>query len=157
MHAFFSFIISEKLEVLSELDNRIIVTNQTVIMKHRPVASGWRVSRTSVATCTCIRVGHNSEFPTSQNLYEDDVCKYREYWTCEKMKMSKGLLGGRSRYQGDLRTAKNPRIKNSPSRLQLDLWPLKIKWSGGTDQAIEHTFCQPKNLIAVANTSTGDV
>ena len=58
MHACF-FIISEKLEVLSELVNPINVTNQTFIMKHRPVAPGWRVSRTSVAMCTCTRVGHN--------------------------------------------------------------------------------------------------
>ena len=45
MHIF----ISEKLEVLSKLVNLINVTNQTFIMKHRPVAPGWRVSRTSVA------------------------------------------------------------------------------------------------------------
>ena len=32
--------------------------NQTFIMKHRPVAPGWRVSRTSLATCTCTRVDH---------------------------------------------------------------------------------------------------
>ena len=57
IHVFFS--ISEKLEVLSELVNPISVTNQTFIMKHRPVAPGWRVSRTSVAMCTCTRVGHN--------------------------------------------------------------------------------------------------
>ena len=37
MHIF--FIISEKLEVLSELVNPINVTNQTFIMKHRPVLS----------------------------------------------------------------------------------------------------------------------
>ena len=34
------FIISEKLEVLSELVNPIDVNNQTFIMKHRPVAQG---------------------------------------------------------------------------------------------------------------------
>ena len=27
-------------------------------MKHKPVAPGWRASRTSVAMCTCTRVGH---------------------------------------------------------------------------------------------------
>ena len=52
------FIISEKLEVLSELVNPINVTNQTFIMKHRPVAPGWRVSSSSVAMCTYTRVGH---------------------------------------------------------------------------------------------------
>ena len=31
-------------------------TNQTFIIKHRPVAPGWRVSRASVAMCTCTRV-----------------------------------------------------------------------------------------------------
>ena len=36
MHVF--CIVSEKLEVLSELAN---VTNQTFIMKHRPVTPGW--------------------------------------------------------------------------------------------------------------------
>ena len=45
-------IISEKLEVLSELVNPINVTNQTFIMKHRPVAPRWRVSRSSVVMCT---------------------------------------------------------------------------------------------------------
>ena len=45
---FFFFIIIEKLELLSELVN---VTNQTFIIKHRPVAPGWRVSRSSVAMC----------------------------------------------------------------------------------------------------------
>ena len=54
MHArFFFYYLYEKLEVLSELVNPINVTNQTFIMKHRPVAPGWRVSRTSVAMCTC--------------------------------------------------------------------------------------------------------
>ena len=57
--ACFFCIISEKLEVLSELVNPINVTNQTFIMKHRPVALGWRVTRTSIALCTCTRVGHN--------------------------------------------------------------------------------------------------
>ena len=51
------FIIYEKLEVLSELINP--VTNQTLIMKYRPVIPGWKVSRTSVAMCTYTRVGHN--------------------------------------------------------------------------------------------------
>ena len=37
IHARFS--VSEKLEVLSELVNPINVTNQTFIMKHRPVLS----------------------------------------------------------------------------------------------------------------------
>ena len=50
------FIISDKLEVLSDAIN---VTNQIFIMKHSPVAPGWRVSRTSVAMCTCTGVGHN--------------------------------------------------------------------------------------------------
>ena len=53
------FIISEKLEVLSELVNPINVTNQTFTMKHRPIVPGRRVTRTSVAMCTCTRVGHN--------------------------------------------------------------------------------------------------
>ena len=43
--------VSEKLEVLSELVKPINVTNLTFIMKHRPVAPGWRVSRSSVAIC----------------------------------------------------------------------------------------------------------
>ena len=52
------FFLSKKLEVLSELVNPANFTNQTFIMRHRPVAPGWRVSRTSVAMCTCTRVGH---------------------------------------------------------------------------------------------------
>ena len=48
---------AEKLEVLSELVNPINVTNQTFIMKHRPVTPGWTVARTSVAMCTCTGVG----------------------------------------------------------------------------------------------------
>ena len=68
------------------------------------------------------------EFPTLQSVYEGDVCKCRKYWTCEKMKMSGGLLGGRSRHQGDLWTARNQTIENT--RLQFDLWPLKTKRSG---------------------------
>ena len=32
------------------------------------------------------------------------MCKY---WTCEKMKMSGGLFGGRSTIKGGLQTAKN--------------------------------------------------
>ena len=36
------------------------VTNQIFIMKHRPAAPGWRVSRTSVAMCIYLaRGGHN--------------------------------------------------------------------------------------------------
>ena len=50
------FIISEKLEVLTELVNPVKVTNQTFITKHRPVTPGWRVSRTSVANIKCVRV-----------------------------------------------------------------------------------------------------
>ena len=57
MHFFIIFIISEKLQVL-RLVNPINITNQTFIMKHRPVAPGWGASRTSVAMCTCTRVGH---------------------------------------------------------------------------------------------------
>ena len=38
-----------RIHALSELVN---VTNQTFIMKHRPVARGWR------AMCTCTRVDH---------------------------------------------------------------------------------------------------
>ena len=57
MHVFLS-IISENVEVLSELCNPINTTNQTFIMKHRPVAPGCRASRTSVAICTCTKVGH---------------------------------------------------------------------------------------------------
>ena len=95
------------------------------------------------------------EFPTLQNFYEGDVCKYREYWRREKMMMSGGLLGGRSRYQGDLQTTKNQRIKNA--RLQFDLWPPKIKRSGASEGNDQATFCQSKNLIAVANASTSNV
>ena len=51
------FTISEKLEVLSALVNPINVTNQTFIIKRKPVAPGWWVSRSSVAMCTCTRVG----------------------------------------------------------------------------------------------------
>ena len=53
------FIISDKLEVLRELVNPANVTNQIFIMKHRPVAPGWTVSRIVVAMCTCTGVGHN--------------------------------------------------------------------------------------------------
>ena len=34
-------------------------------MKHRPVAPGWRVSRTSIDMCTCTRVGHKFMQPKS--------------------------------------------------------------------------------------------
>ena len=66
--------------------------------------------------------------------------------------------GAESRHQGDLETAKNQRIKNA--QLQFDLWPLKIKQPGTSEennQVIKHTFCQSKNSIAVANASTGDI
>ena len=56
MHVFLS---SQKLEILSELVNPINVTDQTFTMQHRPVAPGWRVTRTSVAMCTCTTVRHN--------------------------------------------------------------------------------------------------
>ena len=51
MHIFL-FIISENVEVLSELVIPINIINQTFIMEHRPVTPGWRASRTSVAICT---------------------------------------------------------------------------------------------------------
>ena len=44
---------------LADAFSSVNVINQIFIMKHRPVAPGWRVSRTSVAMCTCIRIGHN--------------------------------------------------------------------------------------------------
>ena len=46
------------IHAVSKLVNPVNVTNQTFIMKHRPVAPGWRVSKPSVATCSCTRVGH---------------------------------------------------------------------------------------------------
>ena len=49
MHVFYHDGIYENLEILSQLVNPINVTNQTFSMKHRPVAPGLRVSRTSVA------------------------------------------------------------------------------------------------------------
>ena len=67
------FIIYEKLEVLSELDNPVNVTNQTFIMKHRTVTPGWRVSRTSVAMCTCTRVGHNFNMQPKLVLHDDVI------------------------------------------------------------------------------------
>ena len=68
--------------------------------------------------------------------------------------MSGGLLEGRSRHRGDLKTAKNQRIKNA--WLQFDLTP-EIKPSGaseGNKQAIKDTFCLSKNFITVANALT---
>ena len=68
-------------------------------------------------------------------------------WT----KRSKPFSGGRSMDQGDIRTAEKTTNKNA--RLQFDLWPLEIKRSRaseGNDQAIKHTFCRSKNLIADA-------
>ena len=67
-------------------------------------------------------------------IFEGDVCKYREYWACERMRMSGGLLCGRSRHQGDLWTAKKQRIKSNltfqPGKPS-DQEPHKgmIKWS----------------------------
>ena len=68
MHVFL-FIISDKVEVLSELVNPININNQTFIMKHRPVAPGWRASRNSVAMCTCTRVGHYQPKWTPAEFY----------------------------------------------------------------------------------------
>ena len=98
---------------------------------------------------------HDAEFPTLQKFYEGDVCKYREYWTCEKMKMFGCLLGGQSRYQGDFRLAKNQRMKNAT----FDPWKSsdQLGPSEGNNQAIKHTFCRSKKLFVVANASTGDI
>ena len=44
---------------LANAFSSVNVTDQIFIMKHSPVAPGWRVSRTTVAMCTYTRVGHN--------------------------------------------------------------------------------------------------
>ena len=78
------------------------------------------------------------------NMWEDKNVR-RPFW-------------GPINHQADLQTAKNPKIKNS--RLQFDLWPLKIKRLGaskGKDEATKHTFCRSKGLITVSNASTGNV
>ena len=70
------------------------------------------------------------------------MCKYRKYWTREKMKMSGGLFGGRSTIKV---TSELLKSKNQKLQLQFDLWPLKVKWSGaseGNDQTIKHLFCR---------------
>ena len=65
-------------------------------------------------------------------------------WEDENVRMH---FWGPINHQGDLQTAKNPKIENS--QLQFDLWPLKIKQLGvpeGNDQAIKHTFLPIKRL-----------
>ena len=63
-----------------------------------------------------------------------DNTEHLKRWRCPE-----AFGGGRSRYHGDLWTAKNQRIKKA--WLQFDLWPLKIKRSGaseGNDHMIKH-------------------
>ena len=70
----------------------------------------------------------------------------------------KALFGGRSRDQGDLRTAKINRSRMHGCNLYFDLSKIKRpRASEGYDQAIKHTFGQAKSLILVANASTGSI
>ena len=53
-------------------------------------------------------------------------------------------------------------LKINDQELTAAMWPFTlenqaIRASKGNDQAIKHTFCQSKNLIAVTNASTGDI
>ena len=62
-----------------------------------------------------------AEFPTLQNFYEGDMYKY---WTCEKMKMSGGLFGGRSTIKVTSKLLKIQKSRTCGCNLTFDLWKL---------------------------------
>ena len=68
-----------------------------------------------------------SEFPTLQNFYEGDMCKYRKYWTCEKMKMSGGLFGGRSTIKVTSELRKINKSRTRRGNLTFDPWKISVR------------------------------
>ena len=94
--------------------------------------------------------------PQGSHLYvmRRSVCDWDQNW----IQRSKSLFGGRSRIKVILELLK---LKNQQCTATIWPWLLEIKRSRASeenDQVIKHPFfCWSKNLIAVANASTGDI
>ena len=55
----------------------VTVTTQKVVLYF----TNWQTDTQCLMVCLCSEVLRpNTEFPTSQNFYEGDMCRYREYW-----------------------------------------------------------------------------
>ena len=93
--------------------------------------------------------------PQGSHLYvmRRSVCDWDQNW----IQRSKSLFGGRSKDQGDLGTAKTQEPTMHGCNLTLTLGNQAIKSLRRERSSDQAFFCWSKNLIAVANASTGDI